>query len=1195
MNIELSDFLESFPSIYNENIQEQITSKYEFLELSSTMNESKPSKRGEYYKHQKLYHRYLRNVNRFLILDETGTGKSCSVLGFMEEVRKARDSPNKDFRLSYLTKNIIIGAQKNEIKNQLICKCSDKELEDKINQQTKELINEKDAKSREITQKGLVTKYIKKIGYVIKTYETFTNKINRKYGLENKLNDIHYNHDEFKKLKDKYSNCVFWIDEVHNLISSTETEKTKTKKIIYNTFWNLFHLIENSKVIFTSATPMINKTTEINKIMNLLLPGNNKVPIDMKVKNLDDRSIQLFFPNLPINQVRKMKRKELDPYFQGQIPKDIQMEEQDIYRIEPYFRGRIGYIRSSIANVKIKEVGEPLESNPNIIVSKTYMSKFQNNAYQRSKLKDIELRTQEKSASNFIFPDGNWGISDEEKQYRKQSKKNEGQNLYDVEYKFEEQAFDKYIYKRNNRYFATSELQKNINTIDKIHKHSSNYAKIISKIINKPGNNYVYFHEEVKGSGAIVFSLCLEALGFEKYNESSSIFISGDQTKMKPYCAEDKLENTKAKKIKSNFLTRTQGGPWRYALYVGDKKITSESQYISMMEAYNSYENRHGDIIKAIIVSRVGGVGINLKSTLRTYIISPPWNFSVLYQAISRTIRADAFDYLIQDKKDKGENDIEIIGKIYKYVAVDKNNDSVSIDIYNIAYNKSKKIKYVMRMLKQIAVTCQLHRNRNIRETDLNNYSSECDFLPCKYDCFDQSPTTIDTSTFDLLYSKDIVERLERIIKNIFLQINIIDFYFIKKISEILNIDKKYFFLTIEQLINKRKILINRYGFICYLKEERGLFFLIREANEKGYLLDYYNSNLTIINKLSLLDAEKKLYEQFNNEKVQEILSLIYEDESNLKLIDNLEIIQKINLLEMVFIIFLEKYGNVNIFTTKIDAIELKIINKFKNMIFYINEPTKELEELYSSLNEIRKIKRGRKIKEDVKRKIKKVKSSEIQTILKNRKEEKIVNGVYLHILYSQIDTESKYSLISKFLKAETNIRILYTYQLENGWSNVNELEYPIYNKILQVENYKKLQDLESNDIYGINFNNEFRIRDKFEEDVTSNVDSRKVKKSKICLNWDKKKLIDLMWRLQIPIQENEDRKSYEEEITSTRFQKIKFLTNKKINKTINDLNEWDIEQIDYYYYWYNYKNITVNLLCEIIEQYLRDNNLLLE
>ena len=170
VNIELSDFLESYLPSTTSNFQNIISQKVEFSSLASSTNERLPKGPNQFYKHQKLTHRFLRAHPNLLVLSETGTGKTGEILGFTErvidEVLKERKNPGTgDEKLAHFKRIIILvkgPTQENEIKNQLVCKFSRGRYE-----------TEKVKKSLTSTQQKVNVTNAVKIWYDIVTYQGF--------------------------------------------------------------------------------------------------------------------------------------------------------------------------------------------------------------------------------------------------------------------------------------------------------------------------------------------------------------------------------------------------------------------------------------------------------------------------------------------------------------------------------------------------------------------------------------------------------------------------------------------------------------------------------------------------------------------------------------------------------------------------------------------------------------------------------------------------------------------------------------------------------------------------------------------------------------------------------------------------------------------------------------------------------------
>ena len=329
-NLQLSDMLGTYPSIYTPGIQSLIIAKKEFNELASYVGETLPEGRGHYFNHQKFYHRFLRVYDDLLILDATGTGKSCSVFGFTEYVRKELEKSHSetsdkdeesDEMVINLKKVIILvksSTQKLELKHQLACR-SDGHYE----------TTQVRAAQNETTQKATLSHAIKKAGYEITTYVSFANSI------RDEIRNL-----DPQRLEKKFSDTIFWIDEAHNLISEFEEGSAPTsqrprtnnptgdssaelrKEITYDIIWKVFHAAKRSKRIISTATPMINHPNEFRYLLNLLLPQHGKIPDDLIIDALTDNDKATFFPEYVARGFvpADINREDLDQYFVGQIP-----------------------------------------------------------------------------------------------------------------------------------------------------------------------------------------------------------------------------------------------------------------------------------------------------------------------------------------------------------------------------------------------------------------------------------------------------------------------------------------------------------------------------------------------------------------------------------------------------------------------------------------------------------------------------------------------------------------------------------------------------------------------------------------------------------------------------------------------------------------------------------------------------------
>lgn len=1223
VDIQLSDMLESYPPSITPGFQTLITAKKEYSELASDPMERLPPGRGKSFKHQKFTHRYLRAYDDLIILSETGTGKSCEVLGFIEytrkELEKAKIDPTTaDEKAAHFKKVVVLvkgQTQKNEFRNQLVCRCSDGHYETGIVRKAK----------TETVQKTNLTLEIKKAGYVLTTYTSFAHRIAEQYPTE----------ADNARLSEDYSDTIFWIDEAHNLLIDPAIRTTfKEKQQTYHTIWRVLHLARRSKRIISTATPMLNSEKEIGSLMNLVLPLNGEIPPDYNYATAPPNDIRVLFPDLPFDY-KTASREQMSPYFRGQFPPDYDFRIATLQDLEPFFRGRIGFIRASDTGAIPEEQGVPqmdeyemngVKYQSQLVIYATQMSDYQTIGYTSAKQAGggrDELFGAERQASNFVFPDGYWGngITDEERLIRQEAKRakaaakaaiaageqtntvtpteilpaggilpmgrmieptaqiSEQEEPIATDQKiFERRAFRRYVSTRGDNYEPTAEFAPWLQDLAHIRTLSCKYAEIVRLIIDDPGNTFVY-GEFVEGSGTIVLSLCLEGMGFVRYNESTSIFQGVGGEAVKPVCSGSDTDANN-RRVRPNFKSRTEGGPLRYAILTRD---TSDAKFHSMMEAMNSYENRHGEYIKVLISSRVGRDAINVNNVLQIHLIGGEWNQSSLYQALSRGLRATSHVDLLKEEQEKlklqGDDPLtaRIIVKIYKHAAISITDGGNSIDLqmYRMAEYKDRSIKRIMRILKQCSVGCQVHYNRNVRPTDVDG-TPTCDYDICRYQCVDPEPLEEDYTTYDVLYAGEVVTDAVEEITNVYRQRNALT---LNDIASLLpHYRLKYLIMALERLITNKTPLIDRFGYTAYLREDKSSFYLDRSyptGTPASYAMSYYTQGVIGIEQESLANIVVRLETGENSEILGELERMNPNDLAFDERLSSISIEGQASILEEAIIRTLK--GQQNDFTNA-------IINKFQLLIFPIHEPTTELNKIYEQLTQ-RKPRRGRKPNPETKRRVKKINPADIDESKITRDEH--TELVYLHTLYSQVINRVGYATIARFNKGEGRTRLLKPSEINAGWRDLNEIELPVYNAFIQIEIAKRNKPFEIHGIYGyILPDKKFRIRNRLTEAPGAANDARMIKRGKECRFWYLPELIDVMWEIGV-VEPGGVFPNFQEE---DKPQIIQTLLRRRVNKAYEELVLWNLDRLIFYYKWYaatkvsGVHKIKRDVLCSLIK-----------
>lgn len=363
--MDLIEFFPKYPNIHkdkdeqlfnlypNDEFRDVIVSKKEFADLKLPRIEQVPTKPGEYFNHQKIISRFLASTtpyDQLLLTHEMGTGKTCTAIACIENVRYDKDKSFKGAlvfaRGEGLLKNFV---------EELLFKCTDGRY---IPENFKALTDMK--KVRRVGK--IVGEY-----YTLSTFEKFAKL------LRNDMSD--------DKIKKRYSNHIIVIDEVHNI--RLKDDKTEEQLDIYNQFHRFLHIVENCKIILMSGTPIKDHPSEIANVMNLILPLNDQ-----------------FDPNTFVKEYFE-KDGDGTSFKPGKATEFIQ-------RVS----GRISYLKAMTSNVKKIFMGERIGNLKHFKVWPTVMSKFQTKVYSEAYTRDRQnktISTYSRQASLFVFPDGTYG------------------------------------------------------------------------------------------------------------------------------------------------------------------------------------------------------------------------------------------------------------------------------------------------------------------------------------------------------------------------------------------------------------------------------------------------------------------------------------------------------------------------------------------------------------------------------------------------------------------------------------------------------------------------------------------------------------------------------------------------------------------------------------------------------------------
>lgn len=483
--MDFHDYIINYALQDDKQIQLKTSEREEFYELRGFPVEDVP-KKGEFFNHQELFTRYLRQYDRIFNIHETGTGKTGSIIDAAETFKKDYIGINKV---------VIIEPGKptlDDFKSQIV-KFFPEEYDDT-------------SSNSEFIRKRIITKKIDK-WYRLETYEAFSNTLSKM---------------SLKDMEEYYSDTMFFLDEAHRMRNYGDSDKEDEN--IYINLWKLLHTAKRTKIVVGTATPLVNSVNDFVPLLNLLLPSDYQLPI--KGWN---------YSNVTLSQ--------LEPFMRGKISfvrsldtgvnilyKGTKIKYSHNYK-EPVERknNTIPHISKYInENGEIVDESEPkqrsntskvvqFKSDMNIVLLGTTDADgnktLQNMSYNTAKTIKQSFELASRESSVFVFPDGSWGSEG----FKKYVKQEEG------------------VYKFKNNDIKDFLTVNNKLSMVKLFQLSSKFWFYINKELeasnkNRPGNSFCYI-EFVSGSGALLLGLMLELFGFENFTRKSSVFQRQKDTK----------------------------------------------------------------------------------------------------------------------------------------------------------------------------------------------------------------------------------------------------------------------------------------------------------------------------------------------------------------------------------------------------------------------------------------------------------------------------------------------------------------------------------------------------------------------------------------------------------------------------------------------------------------------------------------
>lgn len=738
------------------------------------------------------------------------------------------------------------------------------------------------------------------------------------------------------------------------------------------------------------------------------------------------------------------------------IDPDMTMEE-----FGHWVNGYITYVRELDNGVDLVFKGTPIEDS-STVVDAVEMSEFQSDiysdAYERYGAKSFYVKVRE--AGNIVYPDGSYGKEGEEQYIKK---------VGDSKWAFSDEMID------------DIEETKQVMGNDFIKKYSAKFhrvAKLTLKYYKQGKKGFVY--QEFKKSGAIPLGLFLEELGAERFYSKESAFVNTGDTKSRNICGTSSDISDRKIKIKKAF---------RYGLLIPDNSTKINS---TMIELFNSPENRYGEYIAVLIFSPHGREGISIFDIQWTAQI-PTWLWPPAKQSIYRGRRLTSQIRLLNDEREQAilegrdPSTVRLNLNVHMLAAIplDENIPPVDIIMYTDSETTAKITAPYMTKMRSKAIDCFINYKRNVLPGDEElNGSPICDYGSCVYECDSEPPLPPDEWDYSgllrkytgeyrsviLTYLRNLARR--RIINPLDATINDLTQKGIKRqvvLIELYKISREY------------ELFINRMGQSVYLHISGGYLVFstdfpspatISEAQRLRQLTYYqYLSSFPWLKQDSLeniINQTNGIEIDFSQLTVEEAFKLLEESPDRTKVLEAA--------IEDVY--------------SGSDSPSAKAIWDYYDLkIFVFEEP----------LDEIR----------DMIRQKRKSKTAKPAPLPPEPSSDAVPQTVIIHTLQSTLKTNLtryNYAVISK---KPPNLRIYYPETKK--WRDANWIEVSIYDEYISAEIDNREEQF--GDIYGLVIIddpvNEFRIVNK---QTWNAIDSRERSRGKVCRSWNFFELLPILY-----------------------------------------------------------------------------------
>lgn len=484
----------------------------------------------------------------------------------------------------------------------------------------------------------------------------------------------------FNMVREKFSNRVIVIDEIHNIRLTND----KSLKAFPKTLELILWCSENVRLVMLSATPMFDHPEELSWLMRFAYLADKRHKSFGTTIEFDERDV------LTKSSARMIAyfAKNYVSYMSGYDPNTFGLK---------YFANQQAATRPATDMVTGKEYDVPVKKGTYAFYE-SEMTGYQLKMYR----KVVGGRGNNASMASDVDDD----FDEDEEGGDPAPKKRSGNDVHNaiqisnIAYPLAESegndpgalAMVRGERGFKNNFRVTSEnkamrVQYLNNDMQFLHpKHLKKYARKLHAIVEhiRTCEGLVLVYSKYIYSGLVPLAIALEHVGFVKYNKKSLL-------------RDGKVEKSSGAVPRSSYIVIT-----------ADDRLSPGNA--GEIDAFNTVDNARGGVIKVALINDVAAEGVSFKNVREIHMLEPWYNMHKVDQIVGRGVRYMSHSGLPSEERNVG---------LYLHANMVPKTDVESIDYrrYRIALSKQYKIDQVEALLKANAVDCVLSEKRVRQET----------------------------------------------------------------------------------------------------------------------------------------------------------------------------------------------------------------------------------------------------------------------------------------------------------------------------------------------------------------------------------------------------------------------------------------------------------------------------------------------